>query len=135
VLDEDGIVVDYEGLAYAVLRVIANLDVSYPWRRRAACRDAPGIDFFPGRGESTEPAMVICRSCPVRQQCAAFVASFGRCDGVWGATSGSIRRGRKTPPVRKPRPHCEGCGATLPLGRVGRCSDCAEDICAASVRG
>ena len=39
---------------------------AYEWELEAVCRQVdPGL-FFPGYGESSEPALAICWSCPVR---------------------------------------------------------------------
>jgi WhiB family redox-sensing transcriptional regulator len=66
------------------------------WRYRAACR---GIDlnvFFPGRGESAEPARQICAGCPVRQPCLDYALSQGITHGIWG---GLTERDRRPPRV------------------------------------
>ena len=44
-----------------------------PWRLRSACKDIPVEVFFPERGRSPEPALRVCRSCPVRTECAEWV--------------------------------------------------------------
>ena len=41
------------------------------WRSHAACVDTGPELFFPSRGQSIEPAVRICRSCPVRAECLA----------------------------------------------------------------
>jgi WhiB family redox-sensing transcriptional regulator len=70
---------------------------SVDWRYQAACR---GIDldlFFPGRGESAEPARQICARCPVRQPCLEFALSQGITHGIWG---GLTERNRRAPRAR-----------------------------------
>jgi WhiB family transcriptional regulator, redox-sensing transcriptional regulator len=71
--------------------------LSADWRYRAACR---GVDlgvFFPGRGESAEPARRICASCPVRQQCLDYAINHGIVQGIWG---GLAERDRRTLRIR-----------------------------------
>ena len=66
------------------------------WRSRAACRGADLTVFFPGRGESAEPARRICASCPVRQECLAFALSHGEVHGIWGGLTVRDRRALRT---------------------------------------
>jgi Transcription factor WhiB len=48
--------------------------------------------FFPGRGESAEPARQICGRCPVRQPCLEFALRRGIVHGIWGGLSERNRR-------------------------------------------
>jgi uncharacterized membrane protein len=48
--------------------------------------------FFPGRGESAEPARQICAGCPVWQPCLEFALSRGIVHGIWGGLSERDRR-------------------------------------------
>ena len=77
------------------------------WQADAACKDMPddwqpGVpdqarrrawvaQFFPGQGESTRPARLICAACPVRVACAAH-ARLVEHAGVWGGESERQRR-------------------------------------------
>jgi WhiB family transcriptional regulator, redox-sensing transcriptional regulator len=65
---------------------------SAAWRYRAACRGADLEVFFPGRGESAEPARQICARCPVRQPCLDYAISHGIVDGIWGGLAERDRR-------------------------------------------
>ncbi len=60
------------------------------WHRHAVCRGRADVSFFVERGEPTAPAKAICKTCPVRIQCA--VAGVNEADGVWGGTSARERR-------------------------------------------
>ena len=62
------------------------------WRGRAACRGAELHVFFPGRGESAEPARQICARCPVRQPCLDYAISHGIVHGIWGGLAERDRR-------------------------------------------
>ena len=62
------------------------------WRDRAACRGADLEVFFPGRGESAEPARQICAGCPVRQPCLDYALSHGIVHGIWGGLTERDRR-------------------------------------------
>jgi hypothetical protein len=48
--------------------------------------------FFPGRGESAEPARQICASCPVRQPCLDYALSHAITHGIWGGLTERDRR-------------------------------------------
>jgi WhiB family transcriptional regulator, redox-sensing transcriptional regulator len=62
------------------------------WRYRAACRGADLNLFFPGRGESAEPARQICAGCPVWQPCLNYALSRGIVHGIWGGLTERDRR-------------------------------------------
>ena len=98
------------------------------WRDRAACRGADLDLFFPGRGESAEPARRICAACPVRQPCLDYAISHGITHGIWGGLTerdrralrsrqrgppgGSVmRRSRRPPPPGTPRRRSAGRSA------------------------
>jgi WhiB family transcriptional regulator, redox-sensing transcriptional regulator len=66
------------------------------WRYRAACRGADLNLFFPGRGESAEPARQICAGCPVRQPCLEYAISRGIVHGIWGGLAERDRRALRT---------------------------------------
>ena len=66
------------------------------WHAQAACREYPHVNWFTERGEPTEPAKTICRSCPVRSECAAVGA--GEQSGIWGGMSGRERRRKSANP-------------------------------------
>jgi WhiB family transcriptional regulator, redox-sensing transcriptional regulator len=70
--------------------------LSADWRYRAACRGADLDLFFPGRGESAEPARQICALCPVRQPCLEFALTHGIVHGIWGGLSERNRRALRT---------------------------------------
>ena len=52
--------------------------------------------FFPGRGESAEPARQICARCPVRQPCLDYAISHGITHGIWGGLAERDRRALRT---------------------------------------
>ena len=62
------------------------------WRYRAACRGADLQTFFPGRGQSAEPARQICAGCPVRQPCLDYALSHAITHGIWGGLTERDRR-------------------------------------------
>ena len=69
---------------------------SIGWCYRAACSGADLDLFFPGRGESAEPARRICAGCPVRQPCLEFAVSQGITHGIWGGLTERNRRALRT---------------------------------------
>jgi WhiB family transcriptional regulator, redox-sensing transcriptional regulator len=73
----------------------------WEWQDRASCRDTDPAVFFspqnergPARRRREEYAMSICRSCPVREPCAAFAATTRESFGVWGGQTESQRHPR-----------------------------------------
>jgi WhiB family redox-sensing transcriptional regulator len=62
------------------------------WREAAACRGADLNLFFPGRGESAEPARQVCARCPVCEPCLDYALSHGITYGVWGGLAERDRR-------------------------------------------
>jgi WhiB family transcriptional regulator, redox-sensing transcriptional regulator len=66
------------------------------WRRRAACRGSDLGLFFPGRGESAEPARRICAACPVREPCLDYALRHGITHGIWGGLAERDRRALRT---------------------------------------
>ncbi len=91
--------------------------LSAGWRDRAACRGADLGVFFPGRGQSAEPARQICARCPVRQPCLDYALSRGIAHGIWGGLSERNRRPlrtRRTVAARRERD--EAIAATAAAG-------------------
>jgi WhiB family redox-sensing transcriptional regulator len=66
------------------------------WWEEAACRGAELALFFPGRGQSAEPARQICARCPVRQPCLDYAISHGITSGIWGGLADRDRRPLRT---------------------------------------
>ena len=62
------------------------------WRDRAACRGTDLNLFFPGRGESADPARQVCVRCPVRQLCLEYALSNRITHGIWGGMTERERR-------------------------------------------
>ena len=73
------------------------------WQYRAACRGADLTVFFPGRGESAEPARQICAGCPLRQPCLDYALSHGITHGIWGGLAERDRRVLRTRQARAAR--------------------------------
>jgi WhiB family redox-sensing transcriptional regulator len=50
--------------------------------------------FFPGRGDETGVAGLVCSSCPVRQECGTEALSRQQSDdhGIWGGMSQNYRK-------------------------------------------
>lgn len=71
------------------------------WFDQAACRDLGPTLFFPeGRHaeHDAQAAIAVCRTCPVRLDCAHHALNEGEEWGIWGgldeATRTRVRRGR-----------------------------------------
>ena len=56
------------------------------------CRGADLEVFFPGRGESAEPARQVCAACPARQACLDYAISNRIVHGIWGGLTERERR-------------------------------------------
>jgi WhiB family redox-sensing transcriptional regulator len=77
----------------------------FAWMDRSACRDKDPALFFPEVGGKSRAAKRICASCPVQQECAAFVqatqANYEDDHGVYAGTTPrerlADRTARKTP--------------------------------------
>jgi len=67
------------------------------WRHLAVCRDEDPELFFPigSTGPAThqvDQAKVVCRRCPVVEDCLTWAVETGQENGVWGGTSEDERR-------------------------------------------
>src|SRR3954451_22777043 len=65
-----------------------NLD----WKAEAACRDLPTSIFFPDSESDSGPALAVCATCPVREQCLDFALRTRQHDGVWGGATETERK-------------------------------------------
>ena len=77
------------------------------WRRRAACRDADPLLFFPAAGGDAllqiAEAKSVCRRCPVRAECLAWATApeSWQVIGVWGGMSEDERRALRRREARR----------------------------------
>ena len=78
------------------------------WRELAACRGADLELFFPGRGESAEPARQVCAACPVRQPCLDYAITNRIIHGIWGGLTERERRALQSRWVRASRRERDG---------------------------
>jgi WhiB family redox-sensing transcriptional regulator len=60
------------------------------WQADAACRGMGPDRFFPERGASSRPALDVCSTCPVMNECREF--GLEERAGTWGGTTGNDRR-------------------------------------------
>lgn len=63
-----------------------------PWATRAACRGFDSAIFFPGQDGNAEPALRVCESCPVEEDCLQYALETRQRYGVWGGTTERQRR-------------------------------------------
>lgn len=78
------------------------------WQARAACRGRGPADFFPAGGSDSIAARLICRSCPVSEECLAYALSHPGLKGIWGGTSERHRdrlRAEQRSEQRAEQPH------------------------------
>jgi WhiB family redox-sensing transcriptional regulator len=71
---------------------LTNPRTDVAWREEAACRDEDTDIFFPLTDEDAGPALEICASCPVREECLEFALITRQDDGVWGGLTETQRR-------------------------------------------
>lgn len=62
-----------------------------PWMRDALCRERPGVNFYPERGESATAAKTVCAQCSVADGCRTFALDTGERFGIWAGLSVSER--------------------------------------------
>lgn len=62
------------------------------WAERAVCAQKDPEVFFPGKGESREPARQICQGCAVQAECLEYALEHRIGFGVWGGLSAQERR-------------------------------------------
>lgn len=62
------------------------------WKLEAACLVEPKDLFYPDRGQSAQPAKIICSTCPVRVQCLRYAIEGREWWGIWGGTNEKERR-------------------------------------------
>lgn len=62
------------------------------WRKSAACRGMNPDMFFPGRGMNPGQPVAVCATCPVRQPCLEAAVVHRDVDGIYGGTTGRMRR-------------------------------------------
>jgi WhiB family redox-sensing transcriptional regulator len=73
--------------------LLADMLVAVPdWYGDALCAEHPDVDFFPERGQSAAPAVAVCSSCLVRDDCLAWALRRKITVGVWGGKSARERR-------------------------------------------
>ena len=71
-------------------------DESHPpadtdWLKSGHCLEFALGAFYTGRGESTYAAQAVCLECPVKTSCLEYALKHDL-EGIWGATTGRIRR-------------------------------------------
>lgn len=77
---------------------VARMDIDLtpgpgPWVLHAACAGLPTRYFFSEDPATTDLALAVCRSCRVRDECAAYALATPILDGVWGGLTEADRRG------------------------------------------
>ena len=71
---------------------LTNPRTDIEWRLDAACRDVETSIFFPESDDDAGPALEICATCPVREECLEFALLTRQEDGVWGGMTETDRR-------------------------------------------
>ena len=72
-------------------------EVNSDWRDQAACTYVDPDLWFPEKGESSDEAKRICRTCPVQADCLADALAHYEQYGIWGGHSArKLRKLRDT---------------------------------------
>lgn len=91
--------------------MLAGADVG-EWIELARCAEYDPEIFFPLKGESAQPARVICAQCQVRAQCLAWSIRTDEEHGVWGGLNRAERvRVRNAIETHEPAVKVPGKGA------------------------
>jgi WhiB family redox-sensing transcriptional regulator len=62
------------------------------WRHNASCRGSDANLFHPRKGELFDTPKMMCKNCPVKEECLAFAIVNFEKFGIWGGTSEKERR-------------------------------------------
>jgi WhiB family redox-sensing transcriptional regulator len=62
------------------------------WRDQGRCAEVDPMLFYPAKGESANPARMVCAGCEVRDQCLEWALATDQRWGVWGGTTEHDRR-------------------------------------------
>lgn len=62
------------------------------WMDSAPCASTDPYVFFPGQGESSDPAKRVCAECPLRLPCLKYALEEGIKEGIWGGLTAEDRR-------------------------------------------
>lgn len=57
------------------------------WWEQALCAQTDPETFFPVPGGNPKAAKMICRGCPVRQECLEYAQKHRLAYGIWGGLS------------------------------------------------
>lgn len=71
-------------------RALLALFTDLSWEGLASCKDYNPSLWFPGRGQSSRPALKVCADCPVKPECLEYGVVTGQKYGIWGG----VRRRR-----------------------------------------
>ena len=61
------------------------------WHDKALCTQVGGDLFYPRKGESTEEAKAVCRSCEARVPCLAYALRARDGEGIYGGFTERVR--------------------------------------------
>lgn len=70
----------------------APIQIERPWVVFAACKDEPGMTFFPQSRDEEAQALTICGICPVSEDCLDHALETKERFGVWGGTTEKERK-------------------------------------------
>lgn len=94
-------------------------DTPWSWRNQAACKGQDTSLFFPIRGEDFRPAVAICNTCSVSNECLEEALSIDRHfdHGIYGGMSGRQRQRIRTQRAGRiehgPRGNRQGCSCSI----------------------
>jgi WhiB family transcriptional regulator, redox-sensing transcriptional regulator len=62
------------------------------WQDAALCAQSDAEAWFPEKGGSIRQPKMICRACPVRDECLDYALEHGERFGIWGGLTERERR-------------------------------------------
>lgn len=65
------------------------------WRKKASCANLDPAMFIIERGQDVQPALNVCKTCPVKDPCLRYAIDNNEI-GIWGGTTGKQRRKMKS---------------------------------------
>jgi WhiB family redox-sensing transcriptional regulator len=92
------------------------------WHKDALCREFPGLNFFPERGERVDTLKAVCGRCAVRDECLSVALEHNDPFGIWGGTSGRERRNMR----RDAAAACSHCHRERAQPWNGLCQSCSQ---------
>ena len=74
------------------------------WQKDAGCKEAPTVNFHPGKGKPVEPALRVCGVCLCRTDCLEWALADPTLLGVLGGMTAQARINTRKLQQRRSKP-------------------------------